>query len=198
MARKKEGAKERIRRLFEDNVGHVLTTEQIREVAGISEYARRIRELRDEEGMQIYSYRDGRDLKPKEYLLISLDRLPAIGRDISPQLRNEILERNGFTCQNCGAGAGDRDPTDPARKVRLHVDHIIPLAQGGTNDRDNLRTLCSACNHGKSNINLPSEGAKNLLARIRKEPRSVQIEIYEQLKRRFGESEPTPNKPSSL
>lgn len=180
-------ARDRIRTFLEANVGQVVTTQQIREVAGISEYARRIRELRDEEGMQIRSHIDRHDLKPGEYILESLDRLPSIERGISPQLRNDILERNGFTCQLCGAGPGDRDPYNPARKVRLHIDHIIPISQGGSNDKDNLRTLCSTCNQGRSNIRMASEDAKNLLARIRRAPRSVQKEVYESLQRQFGE-----------
>lgn len=178
-------AKDRIRSFLEANVGKVVTTHEIREVAAISEYARRIRELRDEEGMQIHSHVDRHDLKPGEYILVSIERTPSIERSVSPQLRNDILERNGFTCQQCGAGPGDRDPYNPARKVRLHIDHIIPLSQGGTNDRDNLRTLCSACNQGRSNIRAASEDSKNILARIRRAPRSVQREVFEALKRQF-------------
>ena len=136
------GARNRIRTFFEANIGIVLTTQQIREVAGISEYARRIRELRDDEGMQIKTHIDRADLKPGEYILESMERKSVIGREISPQLRNEILERNGFTCQQCGAGPGDPDPFNPSRKVRLHIDHIIPVTQGGTNDKNNLRVMC--------------------------------------------------------
>lgn len=180
-------AKDRIRLFFEQNVGNIVTTQQIREIAGISEYARRIRELRDEEGMQIFSHVDRHDLKPGEYVLESLDRTPSIERGISPQLRNEILERNGFTCQQCGAGPGDPDPFNPSRRVRLHVDHIIPISQGGTNDRENLRALCSACNQGRSNIRIASEDARNILARLRRAPRSVQREVYESLMRQFGD-----------
>ena len=181
-------ARDKLREFFEKNVGKVITTNELREVAGISEYARGIRELRDEEGMQIQSHHDAVDLKSNEYRLATLARLPAISRGISPQRRNEILERNGFTCHQCGAGAGDPDPFNPQRKVRLHVDHIIPLTQGGTDDDDNLRTLCSSCNQGRSNVSMPSEGAVNLLKRIRKEPRSVQREIYESLRRKFDET----------
>ncbi len=180
-------ARDRIRSFFEANVGKVLTTQQIREVGGISEYGRRIRELRDEEGMQILSHVDRHDLKPGEYLLLTLDRVPAIERGISPQLRIEILERNGFTCQLCGAGAGDPDPYNPKRKVRLHVDHIIPISQGGTDSRDNLRAVCSTCNQGRSNIQTPSESALTLLARIRRAPRLVQRELYEALRKSVGE-----------
>lgn len=181
------GARDRIRAYFEANVGKVVTTQQIREIAQISDYQRRIRELRDEEGMQIRSHIDRHDLKPGEYILETLDRLPAIERGISPQLRNEILERNGYTCQLCGAGPGDPDPFNPGRKVRLHIDHIVPISQGGADDKSNLRVLCSACNHGRANIQTPSEDARNLLARIRRAPRSVQREVYEALKKTLGE-----------
>jgi hypothetical protein len=179
------GARDRIREFLIANVGKVVTTQKLRKVGGISEYARRIRELRDEEGYQIKSHVDRAELKPGEYILETLDRKPVIARGISPQLRNEILERNGFTCQLCGAGPGDADPFNPSRKVRLHIDHVKPISQGGTDDRDNLRVLCSACNQGRANVQPPSDTALNILARVRKLPRDQQEEVFEFLKRKF-------------
>ncbi len=179
------GARDRIREFFIENVGQILTTEQIRRVAGISEYARRIRELRDEEGFQIRTHVDRADLKPGQYILETLEQKPVISRTINPQLRNVILERNGFTCQRCGAGVGDDDPFNPNRKVRLHIDHIVPLSQGGTNDANNLRVLCSACNQGRANVQPPSETALNIIAKIRKLPKAEQKEIYEVLRKKF-------------
>lgn len=178
-------ARDKLRYYFEAKVGQVVTTHELREVAGISAYARRIRELRDEEGMEIRTHVDRHDLKPGEYVLETLKRRPSIGRSISPKLRNEILERNGYTCQLCGACAGDPDPFNPSRKVRLHIDHINPSSHLGDEDRDNLRVLCSACNQGRSNIETPSESALNLISRIRRSPRSVQREVYQVLKRTF-------------
>lgn len=178
-------ARDRVRRYFENHVGEVLTSATLREVGAISEWARRVRELRNEEGMQIHTCRDDASLKPDEYRLVSLNRDASIARGITPQLRIQILERNGFTCQLCGAGAGDPDDLEPSRKVRLHIDHIVPVSQGGTNTYDNLRAVCSTCNQARSNIQPPSEDARNLLARIRKAPRSVQKEIYKVLKRTF-------------
>ncbi len=186
MSKDKLGARAKIRAFLEANVGKVVTTHEISEVAGIRDYQRRIRELRNEEGMQIQSYKDRIDLKPNEYVLASLKRLPAIERGIPNQLRMEILERNGFTCQLCGRTGGDADPADPARKVRLVIDHETPIEQGGTNDKSNLRVLCTACNQAKANIQPPTETAKNLLARIRKQSRSVQKEVYEALQLKFG------------
>jgi hypothetical protein len=154
-------------------------------VAGVSEYGRRIRELRDEEGFQIKSHIDRADLKPGEYILETLEQRPVLSRTMSPQLRNEILERNGFTCQLCGAGPGDSDPFNPNRKVRLHIDHIVPISQGGSDSKENLRVLCSACNQGRSNISLPTETVLNIIAKIRKLSRDEQREIFDILKKKF-------------
>ena len=65
-------------------------------------------------------------------------------RAISTRLRYEIFRRDGHRCVDCGASAHD----DPL--VRLEVDHRIPVSKGGTNDPNNLQTLCWACNNGKS------------------------------------------------
>ena len=59
---------------------------------------------------------------------------------ITPKKRFRVLERDGFRCVYCGAMAPN---------VVLHVDHIIPLSRGGTNEIDNLCTACWACNVGK-------------------------------------------------
>jgi 5-methylcytosine-specific restriction endonuclease McrA len=70
-------------------------------------------------------------------------------------------------------------------KVRLHIDHIKPISQGGTNDKSNLRVVCSACHQGRANIQSPSETVLNLLARIRKSSKASHREIYEKLKKKF-------------
>ena len=181
------GARDRIRDFFEANIGKIVTTHQISKVARIRDYQRRIRELRNDEGLQIQSHIDRHDLKPGEYILETNKLLPVVGHGMSPQLRNEILERNGFTCRLCGAGAGDQDEYNPSRKIRLHIDHVVPKSQGGNDSKDNLRVLCSTCNHARSNIQTPSESAVNLITRIRKVRRSVQREVYNALKKSLGE-----------
>jgi 5-methylcytosine-specific restriction endonuclease McrA len=50
------------------------------------------------------------------------------------------MQRNAFKCVLCG-----KTPKDE----RLVIDHITSVARGGTNDVNNLRTLCFECNHGK-------------------------------------------------
>ncbi len=65
-------------------------------------------------------------------------------RIISDKLRYQILKRDNFKCCACGASPAK----DPA--VELHIDHIIPYSKGGETTADNLQTLCSKCNLGKS------------------------------------------------
>lgn len=60
---------------------------------------------------------------------------------ISKKLRFEVLKRDNFTCQYCGAKAPD---------AILEVDHIQPVAKGGKNNILNLITACRSCNSGKS------------------------------------------------
>jgi len=59
------------------------------------------------------------------------------------KLRWKILQRDNFTCQYCGQSAPN---------VKLEVDHKIPIAEGGTDDEDNLVTTCYACNRGKNGL----------------------------------------------
>lgn len=61
---------------------------------------------------------------------------------LTPALRMSILTRDGFRCRLC-----HRSPTED--QVKLHVDHVVPVAAGGKTERSNLRTLCADCNIGK-------------------------------------------------
>jgi len=66
---------------------------------------------------------------------------------LSKKTRFEVFKRDGFKCMYCGAHP-------PA--VLLQVDHIEPVAAGGSNDMDNLVTACQPCNLGKSATPLSS------------------------------------------
>lgn len=113
------GARAKLRAHLLANLGRVMDAEELRAVAGnISEWARRVRELRTEEGYLILTHNDRADLKPGEYLLESAKPQPAFARAISKETRAFVLERNGFTCQMCGAVAGEPHPYDPGRKTR--------------------------------------------------------------------------------
>ena len=67
-------------------------------------------------------------------------------RDINLRMRFLVMKRDNFKCCMCG-----RSPaTTPG--LELHIDHIIPWSKGGETTIDNLQTLCSDCNLGKSNL----------------------------------------------
>ena len=57
------------------------------------------------------------------------------------KLRHEVFKRDGYKCVECGA---------INKEKMLHCDHIISVAQGGTDEMDNLQTLCDDCNLAKS------------------------------------------------
>ena len=67
------------------------------------------------------------------------------------RLRFTVMRRDNFKCVVCG-----RNPaTDP--EIILHVDHILAWEKGGETVYDNLQTLCSICNIGKSNIDFKAD-----------------------------------------
>lgn len=73
--------------------------------------------------------------KEKNEVSIINGRVP-----ISPKLRVEILMLYKSRCVLCGTTSS---------RARLEVDHIIPVAKGGTNIPSNLQVLCVTCNQGK-------------------------------------------------
>lgn len=65
---------------------------------------------------------------------------------VPPLLREEIFKNDEYKCVECGS-------TD-----NLSIDHIIPRSKGGTNKKENLRTLCIKCNSKKRDKIIPSMG----------------------------------------
>lgn len=63
---------------------------------------------------------------------------------MTPALKKTILERDNYTCQNCGNSIY-KEPN-----LLLEIDHIIPVSKGGETEPDNLQTLCWRCNRSKS------------------------------------------------
>jgi len=131
----KSGAKKKILDLLLANAGREVLREGIQATAGISEWARRVREL-SQEGWDIESTSKG-------YLLRSaLKRdVAAIRLNVSAKLRYSILKRDNSLCRRCGRTVDDG--------VKLVVDHILPVDWGGETDEGNLWTLCEECNLGK-------------------------------------------------
>ena len=180
------GARSKLRVHFLANLKRVMNSDELRNVAGgISEWARRVRELRTEEGYLILTHNDRADLKPGQYLLESSKPQPAFARGISKEVRAYVLDRNGFTCQMCGAVAGEAHPYDPGRKTRLHIGHVIDKSLGGSDEPNNLRAICSVCNEGASNITLQRPDLNKLLVQVRRATALDQRELLAWLRKKF-------------
>ena len=187
---RKPGSKSRIRRFLLANVGRVITSIEIRDAAGteVSEWARRVRELREDEGWEILTHNDNAGLRPGQYLLKSAPLKSStvrFSRCISAKLRAEVLDRNGFTCQMCGLAPGEVDPAT-GRKVRLHIGHIVDKSLGGKDELSNLRTLCSTCNQGAKNITTEKPTKIWLLSQVRRAGQDEQLAVLKWLREKFN------------
>jgi hypothetical protein len=159
---------------------------ELRAAAGnTSEWARRIRELRTEEGYQILTHNDRSDLVPGQYILIDAKPAPAFERGISKETRAFVLDRNGFTCHMCGAVAGEPDASNPGRKIRLQIGHIVDKSMGGSDDATNLRAICSVCNEGARNLTLDRPSLQKLLIQVRRATGADQLKVLEWLAGKF-------------
>jgi 5-methylcytosine-specific restriction endonuclease McrA len=65
-----------------------------------------------------------------------LSTLPFLRREALPALRREVMARDHYLCQYCGAPATE-------------LDHVQPWSRGGLTIAGNLAAACVACNHGK-------------------------------------------------
>ncbi len=186
---RKPGSKERIRQFFLAHIGQVVTSLEIRDSIGtsVSEWARRVRELREDEGWKILTHHDNADLKPGQYLLTEKppEKRVIFRRNISARLRAEVLDRNGFTCQMCGLCPGEIDP-DTGRKVRLHIGHIVDKNLGGKDELSNLRALCSTCNQGAKNVTVEKPTGIWLLSQVRRAGQDEQRAVLAYLSEKFG------------
>lgn len=184
---RKPGAKAKIREFLLANIGRVINSADIRDAAGTSEWARRVRELREDENWPILTHNDSAELKPGQYLLAEVPKTAAVkfARDISTKLRAEVLDRNGFTCQMCGLTPGDID-LSTGRKVRLHLGHIKDKSLGGRDELSNLRTLCSTCNQGAKNITSEKPSPIWLLSQVRRAGQDEQLAVLNWLRKKFG------------
>jgi len=61
---------------------------------------------------------------------------------LSVKVRFAVFRSDEYRCRICGASAED--------DARLEVDHKVPVSKGGTDEMENLWTLCFDCNRGKS------------------------------------------------
>jgi hypothetical protein len=136
---------------FRRNIGKSVTNEELRYVANNrSEWARRVRELRTEEGWPIATRTTGRPDLPIGVYILPVDRQEEPhDRNISDVTRGRVLRRDRFTCQDCGWSQEQWHPADP-RFLELH--HLRAHAQRGENIEANLITLCNVCHDQRHRV----------------------------------------------
>ena len=142
--KKKTGVRNKILEFLRANVGHAVTNEELRYVANDrTEWARRVRELRTEQGWPIVTRNTGRpDLAIGVYMLEQDRQSPAHDRNIPDPVRRAVLVRDGYACQQCGWTHNQWNPSDP-RHLELH--HRDYHSTGGANTEENLVTVCTVC-----------------------------------------------------
>ena len=185
---KRKSIKSILKSMFLAHKGEILTSAQLQEAIGKgrTEWARRVRELRAEEGWPIETNNDSDDLRPGQYRLTGNPPGPGeyrFSRSVSQAQRTRILERNGYTCQACGAGLEDK--TSNGRPVRLVIDHHEAYIHDGPTEDANLRVLCQECNQGSKDLAVQPPSWKWLLSQVRRAKREDQVRVLEQLEKKF-------------
>lgn len=147
----RSSVKSKILRYFRENVGQHVSGEELAYLArNASEWARRVRELRTEDGWPIVTRQTGNQELPVGIYVLKRDRqAPAHDRRIKDRVRVAVLKRDNRRCRHeledgtvCGWHPDDRN-IDDYRFLELH--HVVAHAKGGPNEADNLITVCNFC-----------------------------------------------------
>jgi hypothetical protein len=101
---------------------------------------------------------------------------PVAPRRISKRARFYVLKRDQFKCVYCGA--------TPSETVFLEIDHVRPIAEGGTNHISNLVAACRDCNRGKGAELLPGTKRPNPGLVYIVPDHELSTEVFEQLQRK--------------
>jgi hypothetical protein len=195
--------RKRLEALFLDNIGKILTREQILEVAKNPEtgkepenWHQRLSELRTDDGYTILSWRDSKDLQVQEYLMPNEDRRKTAGKRIKPNKNcwAKILERANYCCEWSEAGElcnlheGEIDPVGGG-KVKLTPDHKSPHSFNPDADPDNpvqWQALCGRHQVVKKNFWDNNTGKLNVYAILQAVPAKEKKEAFYFLLTYFG------------
>jgi hypothetical protein len=141
--RKKASVSDKVIEYFRRNVGEEITGEELRYLAkDRNEWARRVRELRTEQGWPIVTKSSGRtDLAIGVYVLEEDRQAYAHDRIIPDPIRVEVLHRDGYQCVRCGWSRAMLSRDDPRKMLELH--HVKHHIDKGENTAENLITLCN-------------------------------------------------------
>ena len=112
----------------------------------------------DERGISLINDLETSDDEPIRGLRVESEVIRRGPRYPNRRLIVRVLMRDKSKCRLCGRSA------DTDESVDFHIDHIKPWSKGGLTVLENLQTLCSICNSGKSDlefINSPINEARN-------------------------------------
>lgn len=195
----------RILTFFLENLGKVVTREQIQEAARDpmsgkvpENWHQRLSELRTDAGYTILSWRDRPDLKVSEYLMETTARRALASKRVRPTAAvwAKVLARAGNACEwsegdgtRCRLRQGETDPVGGGT-VRLTPDHMTPHSvDPGSDPGDPAKwqALCGRHQVMKKNFWDSSTGKMNYVAIIQAAPVGEKKEIFKLLKKFFGE-----------
>ncbi len=198
-----KSVKKRIEALFLDNIGKVVTREQILAAARDPEsgiepenWHQRLSELRTDDGYTILSWRNRGDLKVQEYLMPHAERRSKAGRRVRPSDATwmAVLERAAFSCEwneggeLCGLKHGEIDPIGGGR-VKLTPDHKPPhsvSADIDPGDPNQWQALCGRHQVMKKNYWDNTTRKLNVYAIVQAATRNEKLGIFRFLLEYFG------------
>lgn len=178
---RQKSVRARIEAFFLDNLGKIVTREQIIRVATDpttrkvpENWHQRLSELRTDKGYTILSWRNRGHLKRSEYLMPDAERRSTVTKRMRPHadVWKKVLLRADFKCAwtegtvHCGLQHGDIDPIGGGT-VRLTPDHRRPHAVHARidpNDPSQWQPLCGRHQVMKKNYWDDETGWLNVVA----------------------------------
>lgn len=118
--------------------GKPVKAKDLLRASGQAEYARRLRELRDEGGYDIISFNNGDDVL---WQLRSKKKKPPKKRTyLGEKIKKKFISENS-ACALCGKHFSEN--------LKPVFDHRVPLIRGGDGTEDNFQVICVDCNNLK-------------------------------------------------
>lgn len=199
---KQSSGRERIKQFFFDNLGKIVTTDQLQDVASMNydgryeNWHQRLSELRTDKGYTILSRRDREWLGQGEYVMPHKEQADRADKrtHIEDDTWEDVLERADYECEwpeGCELSDGDIDPVSGG-KVELTPDHRVPHDSDGVVEPDNpehWQALCGRHQVMKKNYWNDNTGKLHYMAIIQSAPKEEKEKIYDYLQRYFGEKE---------
>lgn len=200
---RQKSIKQRIEALFLDNIGKIITREQILEVATDpltgkqpENWHQRLSELRTDDGYSILSWRNKGWLRVEEYLMPTSAKRAIAGKRVKPTKETwfQVLDRAKTACEwtegnmNCGLKEGEIDPIGGG-KVKLTADHTNPHSinpNSDPNDPKQWQALCGRHQVMKKNYWDTNTGKMNMYAIIQSATQSEKEIVFKFLLDYFG------------